>query len=313
MFQFRPYQPGDEAAITKLFETVFARPMSLEFWRWRFLEHPAGGPMITLAYDGDVLVGHYATSHAPLAVAGRVLPAALSMTTMTHPEYRGRKLFELLGRALYEQMEDAGQAAVYGFPNTNSHPLFLAKMGWHDTCEVPTFHQDLASLPAAAPVDTLVRELPAIDQRFDAVWNSVSPSFPIAGLRTAATLRWRVDHNPVNTYTRLVLEAGDGIAGYAITKPFGDDALDLVEIRCSDCAAAKALLNAVAAKAASEGRKRVSTWALPGDPVRPALEAMGYKPGAPVTYFGGRTFRDVGADLSDGRLWRISMLDSDLY
>lgn len=313
MLEFRSYRPGDEAGIVKLFETVFGRPMDFPFWRWRFLEHPAGDPLVALAFDGDLLVGHYATCHAPLSVDGGRAAAALSMTTMTHPDYRGRKLFELLGGAVYDHMQSVGQTAVYGFPNTNSHPLFLAKLGWSDMLEVPTLHQDLNDAKIAPAAETGVRVVPAIDRRFDSLWRRLAPALPIAGVRDAATLAWRVDRNPVNTYTRFVLEDGDEIAGYAITKLYGDDAVDLVDLRCIDRAAAKILIDAVAADAVAAGRRRVSTWASPWDIARSALEAAGYKPGGPVTYFGGRAFRDMPVDFSDGRLWRLSMLDSDLY
>lgn len=312
MFDYRSYRPGDESSIIELFDMVFHRPMSVDFWRWRFLDHPAGGPLIQMGFDGPTLAGHYAVCHAPLSIAGTVAQAALSMTTMTHPDYRGRRLFDTLGDELYERMRRIGLTAVYGFPNTNVHSLFITRLGWQDIHEVPTLTLEVSSA-TPRPVDPRVEEVPAIDARFTRLWAELAPTLPIAGLRDETLLAWRVDRNPVNTYTRLVLTEGADIAGYAITKAYGETDLDLVELRCSDEAAAKALVGAVTAKAAAEGRKRVATWSMARDVGRRSLEAAGYKPGAPVTYFGGRAFTDIGADLSDGRLWRISMLDSDLY
>lgn len=310
--EYRPYQPGDEVAITKLFETVFSQPMSPAFWRWRFLEHPAGGPLISLAFDGEILAGHYSACHAPLSLLGEVRPACLSMTTMTHPDYRGRRMFENVGGRLYEYLSGVGMTAIYGFPNTVSHAVFLTRLGWYDTYEVPTLILDTAAW-RLQPVDPRVKEVSSVDARFTRLWNELAPTIPVSSLRDEATLAWRVDRNPVNIYTRLVLEDGDEIVGYAITKPYGERDLDLVELRCLDNSVAKVLIDAVSAKAISEGRTRIATWSMPRDTSRRAFEAAGYKPGAPVTFFGGCTFADLGVDLSDARLWHISMLDSDLY
>lgn len=313
MFEFRPYRSGDEPAITALFEIVFGRPMSLEFWRWRFLDHPAGGPLVMLAFAEGTLVGHYAASRAPLSICGEYHPAALSMTTMTHPDWRGRRLFEKTAEALYATLPEQGIEAVYGFPNTAVHALRIMRAGWYDSYEVPTLTLDMASLRHPAQADPAVRIAERIDARFGRFFAKVAPSLPIAPHRDSDILSWRIDRNPDNTYTRFVLEEGDEIAGYALTKAYGADMLDLVELRAAGAAAARALINTVTAHAAASGRTRIATWCLPNDLHRLPLEMAGFKASAPVTYFGGRTFTPLPADLTDGRLWRLSMLDSDLY
>lgn len=313
MFEFRPYRSGDEPAITALFEIVFGRPMSLEFWRWRFLDHPAGGPLVMLAFAEGTLVGHYAASRAPLSLHGEYHPAALSMTTMTHPEWRGRRLFEKTAEALYATLPEQGITAVYGFPNAAVHALRIMRAGWYDSYEVPTLTLDIASLRHPAEADPAVRIAERIDARFGRFFAKVAGDLPIAPHRDSDILAWRIDRNPENTYTRFVLEEGDEIAGYALTKAYGADMLDLVELRAASGAAAGALINTVAAHAAASGRTRIATWCLPNDLHRLPLEMAGFKASAPVTYFGGRTFTPLPADLTDGRLWRLSMLDSDLY
>ncbi|WP_428427369.1 GNAT family N-acetyltransferase [Pararhizobium sp.] len=313
MIAFRPYEPGDEAAITSLFCRVFGRPMSIEFWRWRFLDHPMADPMIMLAFDDEILVGHYAASQAPLNIGGAVHPAGLSVGTMTHPEWRGQKLFERTAEALYETLPSRGKKAVYGFPNTAIHALRRNKVGWDDFCDVASLVLDIGGLQSVPVADTAVRTASHIDDRFGRFFANIASTLPVSGHRDANILRWRIDHNPANTYTRLVLEEGTEIAGYAFTKPYGTEILDLVELRCSGTVAARALLNTVVANAAALGRTKISTWCLPHDDHRIALEMAGFKATAPVTYFGGRTFAPLPADLTDARLWRLSMLDSDLY
>lgn len=313
MIYFRPYKPGDEAAITTLFTQVFGRPLSLNFWRWRFLDHPSADPMIMLAFDEETLVGHYAASQAPLNIGGVLEPACLSVATMTHPDWRGQKLFERTAEALYETLPLRGRNAVYGFPNAAIHALRRNKVGWDDFCDVATLTLDVRSLQSVPETDPAVTTALQIDKRFGRFFTNIASNLPISGHRDANILSWRIDRNPENTYTRFVVVEGDEIAGYALTKPYGAEMLDLVELRCSGIASARALINTIIANAAALGRTKISTWCLPHDDHRVALEMAGFKASAPVTYFGGRTFAPMQADLTDARLWRLSMLDSDLY
>ncbi|WP_080578409.1 GNAT family N-acetyltransferase [Sinorhizobium fredii] len=313
MVEYRMFEPGDEGAITNLFQTVFSRSMSSEAWRWRYLHHPAGSANVMLAFFSDKLVGHYAANAAPLSVDGSVISAALSMTTMTHPDFRGRGLFEKTANKLYGSLPDMGVAAVYGFPNAAVHALRQIKVGWRDIYEVPMLTLDLGSLSKLHNPDPTVVEIDYVDERFDAFFQAVGPKLPVSGARSAAILAWRLDQHPDNRYTRLVLCEGSEITGYAITKTYGVDSTDLVELRCSDNAAARALLSTVIARASAAGHARLSTWCLPQETHRLVLESVGFKAGGPVTYFGGRTFLPISRDMFDSRFWRLSMLDSDLY
>ncbi len=80
-----PYKTGDEHAILNLFERSFGKKLSIEYWNWRFANHPSGIRMIMLMWDGDTLVGHYAVSPAKLVIHQQEILTALSMTTMTDP------------------------------------------------------------------------------------------------------------------------------------------------------------------------------------------------------------------------------------
>lgn len=308
--EIRPWRPGDEAAILGLFRAVFGREMSPAYWRWRFHDHPAGGPLVMLAWAGETLAAHYAASRATLAIEGEAVPAALSMTTMTHPGWRGRGLLEATARALYAALAAEGCAATLGFPNQMVHAARLTKLGWIDVCDVATMTADLTRPPVADPA---VIAADAIDARFDRLATRLARDTPVGFARDAATLAWRIDANPAQRYTRLLLPEGGGIAGYALLKPFGAEAMDLVELRAADAAATRALLAAAQARAAAAGARRLHCWRLPGEPDRALFERAGFAAGAPVTYFGGCALARPVALINDPRRWRLAMLDSDLY
>lgn len=304
----RPWQPGDEIAIMGLFETVFGKPMTEAFWRWRYLDHPAGGPMIALAWDGDRLAAHYAASHAPLVIDGATTAAALSMTTMTHPDYRGQGLFERSASVLYEQMAAAGVEVVWGFPNRNSNVPFRRKLAWSAIADIPVLACELRPNHGAAS-NTLV-EVAAIDTRFDLKRQDHEG---LHGDHRAAYLSWRIDRNPANRYVILTLPASQDLDGYAILKPYGETEFDLVALAAADDRAYPELISGVLATAAARGAQRVNCWSLPHDPARNPLERAGFQATAPVTYFGGRTLGGAAVELNDPRRWRIAMIDSDIY
>ncbi len=313
-YDIRAWQPGDEQAILDLFQASFGRTLSREFWDWRFLGHPAGEPLVMLAWQGDRLAAHYGASQAPLWVEGQRVPAALSMTTMTHPDDRGLGLVEAVGEALYESLAAQGYGAVWGFPNAMINATRRRKLAWVPVDDVVTMTVDVARARGALADSAIrVEKVDRIDERFAALQKVLSRADGIEGIRDLATLQWRVDDNPVNTYTRYITPDGDGIGGYAITKTFGDQAVDVVDLRAVDDAHVTALLGAVLSDAKSASISQLNSWCLRMDPARTAVERFGFHAAAPVTYFAGRTFDGSVRGFSDARCWRLNMLDSDLY
>lgn len=311
----RPWQPGDETAIQELFQTVFGRTLAPDFWNWRFKQHPAGGPLIMLAWVGDRLASHYAAAQCPLFIDGRAMRGALSMTSMTHPEFRSMGLFEKTGLALYSQLSEQGYAATWGFPNTNINVHRQKKLGW-----LPV--SDVSRLSLSLPRDGIlgfsqdlggVIETDKIDARFGRHTARMLRQDTVQLGRDTETLAWRVDQNPVNQYIRLVLPDGDEIAGYAILKRWQADEIDIVDMSADDEEALQLVLRAAIAKATYLGASKVNTWCLNRDERRLPLERIGLNATGPVTYMGVRALDPSLKNIDDPRRWRISMLDSDLY
>jgi predicted N-acetyltransferase YhbS len=303
--ELRPYIPGDEAAILRLFERSFGKPLSEAFWRWRFLDDPHGDPLIELAWDGDILAGHYAVSPTTIAIEGERRPASLSMTTMTDPDYRGKGLFGQLATRLYERLTELEHAAVFGFPNTSSHRGFIRDLGWEDVHEIPMLRLDLAS---AKPLDGEgTRVVTQLDATFDALFERCRRLRPVIGWRDARHLAWRYLAHPTNDYTIVAVPTG-----YAVSKRIGED-LDIVDLLVvdEDAHQLRALLGGVLA--ASPGARAVNLWMPLASPLHLELERIGFVPGAPTTYFGVRALAPLSVDLGDVRTWYYTMGDSDVF
>ena len=86
----RDYKGGDEYKILDLFSKVFNKKMSLEVWRWKYMNNPFGTGIIKLVFDGEKLAGHYSVIPMVVQVEGKPIKACLSVDTMVDPDYRGR-------------------------------------------------------------------------------------------------------------------------------------------------------------------------------------------------------------------------------
>lgn len=137
----RDYAEGDERAIVALFEQVFGRTMgaseSSEHWRWEFARNPTPPITVELVWDGEDLVGQYAVSPRRVWFCGAELLAALSLDTMTHPDYGRQGIFSASAEACYTRMIERGFAFVYGFPNANSIHGFEKYLRWKTVMPTP--------------------------------------------------------------------------------------------------------------------------------------------------------------------------------
>jgi hypothetical protein len=95
----------------------------------------------TVAF-GDSYVGYiaYDENNAPAAFYGvytckieyngTLYKAAQSGDTMTHSDHTGKGLFTMLAQKTYEYCIENGFHCVFGFPNENSFPGFIKRLGW---------------------------------------------------------------------------------------------------------------------------------------------------------------------------------------
>ena len=297
--------------LESLFLASYGKPVPPDYLDWRYASK-AEGPLL---FNVETIEGHAVASYSafPVNVAchGATWRTGLSMTTMTHPQWRGKKLFEKLAAELYVHMAALGIGFVWGFPNAKSHPHFNAKLGWADIYEIPTMTLDLAAGdPDAVSSDAGV----ATDNGFDLDYSGSNSDGLLRIQRSNDYLVWRYTANPVHAYTNHVLSQHGCVSSYVVTKPFLDG-LDLVDIQTADKEEARVLLAHVVRLAHETGLRHVRCWAPTHHAVHHVLERLGFKNASPVTYCGGRELTEGGAprEWQDYRNWYLQMGDSDVY
>lgn len=119
-----------ESNIESLFLKCFGDRLSLDLWRWAYLDNPHGEPVVSLCYDEDLLVGHYAAIPIPLKSSSGRINSYLSMTTMVAASHRQHGLFVKLAENTYGRATSLGVDFVMGFPNDMSTPGFKKRLNW---------------------------------------------------------------------------------------------------------------------------------------------------------------------------------------
>lgn len=316
------YTQGDEERILELFKKSFKKEMPLHYWKWRFLENPSKKIMIKLMKDGDLVVGHYAVSPVEMFVKGRQVLSALSMTTMTHPDYGGQGIFTTLAESLYKDVKDNyGVESVWGFPNHNSHYGFVKNLSWKDLDVVPTVSLSLDGFQGRRN-DGIIKKEQFTKYNEDSFLSIFPKANKVLVKRTKEYLNWRYVENPVNDY-KIFEYTENGIAYFAVTKAFtsydetGRKEIDIQEI--SFPPDFNLLVNLITEikeyymKGSDQKFSKINLWLPIRDPKHILFEKMGFLNQQPLTYFGIRSLQKEGAEMEDISNWYYSMGDSDIY
>ena len=293
--ELRDYQHGDEIKILDLFRQTFGKPMSEDYWKWRFIDNPINKIMIKLMWDNETLVGHYAVSPVELIVNNEVVLTALSMTTMTHPDYAGRGIFKMLAEELYnDQSKKNDLKAVWGFPNSNSHYAFIKNLNWIDLEQIPTLSIDITKIKNTDCSDIFV--VIEINQNHIDSRSKLNADNKIKVNKSVAYLTWRYINNPINKYD--IFEFKNNDESYcAVTKVFPSFTdknkfeVDILEF-CfpNDFEAILKLMNAIKKHYENYSVVRINAWIPLHDTKHILFEKMGFTNALPITYAGIRIF-----------------------
>lgn len=119
-----------KAQIFNLFKDSFGKNFDEDLWRWAYIDNPNGEPIVSLYFDKDKLIGHYAVIPVKFRYKNQSVKVVLSMTTMVDSKYRKYGIFTEQATEIYAKATEIGYKLVYGFPNKKSAPGFKKRLGW---------------------------------------------------------------------------------------------------------------------------------------------------------------------------------------
>ena len=223
-----------------------------DFLKWQYEDNPAGQALIMLAKDPDqnVLAGQYIVIPSQIQHGEHIVTATLSLNTLTKTDYQGQGIFTGLAKAVYKACQAEGVAFTYGFPNPNSHPGFIKKLGFSDLGRVPLLLRPLnikglvekKVSPLLAPFSFPLRPFFRVSSRhypnlevfevtqdhlpaLEVFWQTVKNKYPILGVRSASYLRWRYMTVPQREYKL-----------YGVKYLHSDELLGYIVGRCTEVA-----------------------------------------------------------------------------
>ena len=128
----RLYEPGDEEQLLALHRKVLNTPWSSEFWRWLYLDNPAGKAAVVVAEDQGRIVGHLAYFPLRMQWQGQPFIGSKSVQAMVDPEYQGRGLFTRITNEHLLRAQAGGIPLTYACPNERSYGPLVHKVGYHN-------------------------------------------------------------------------------------------------------------------------------------------------------------------------------------
>jgi len=237
----------DIQSFLDLFETSFGKPMSRDYFNWKYINNPFKIDKIPIivAEETNKLVGARPFMATRLVINGAIVSALQPCDTMVHPEFRGSGVFARMNGAAISEFQMTDYKIFYNFPNKNSIRGYL-NCGW-ETISETAWHW--AVLDSKTTFDTIfdnytfkklgtllfplsghgfrmpklgsqnittepASDLHVLEKLFDE-WKSKNRE-SIYTNRDENYLDWRFRSHPENEYLIVIAQSGDETKGYFI-------------------------------------------------------------------------------------------------
>lgn len=303
-FEFERLTEADFEGISSLITNMSEhdglrlRDKSPAYYRWMYLENPAGAAVVHSArHDGDI-VASFAVAPKRFLVDGREVILGKTMDMFTAPAFQGRGLMRRCAERVFADAAAAGMVGWYVTPSVNSYPIFTGRWGYSESLRV-IFRAKVLSYAAvlAAAVrpsgparmigrgidlvggvgrrgrgrsstDHDVVTISRFDERADALWEKVSAGHRVAQIRDARYLNWRYVDNP-DAYTAFGLERGGELTGIVVlttTVRRGVRVGEVVDFLCQvdDDQTLRRLMSVAVGWARDNGMAMIQAWSIHG-------------------------------------------------
>ena len=245
----RPATSKDSPNIVRLFNEVFDGKRSMDHWKWKFLDNPAGNQCMQVAEDRGGIVGHLAILPTWMNLRGEKVMGGQIIDIMTHPAYRKQGMFVSLAKQCFDQAASMGIAMIYVFPNKQSYPglvkgLACSYMGRLPKLvrilKVKRIIRDRSKSEAigglfekaesiliklmggvSRPVTRghiKISMIEGFDIRFDGLWERMKSKNYVGVWKDSNYLNWRYKLCPDKQYNVMAAEENGTLVGFTVLK-----------------------------------------------------------------------------------------------
>jgi len=242
MRTFRPEAVGELAQFLR--EEYPSGEISDErYLSWEYLDNPSGKAIVTTARNSEKkIVAQYALAPVQVYADGEMLPATLSLNTLTADGYRGRGLFKATANAAFNYCAKNGFGFTFGVPNRNSFSGFVKRLNFNHAGNLAFMAAPLKPLKIISSIikgrkqkkgaqieismDEEVLEgnsvsflrFPFDEERHRSFLNLWNKQGYISVHRSPAFLQWRYVQNPLRKYELIKLEESGEIKAIAVIR-----------------------------------------------------------------------------------------------
>lgn len=208
--------------------------ISVDTFQWYNLQQPGVENYSFGLMHDNVLVAAYGILPLDLYFDRQIIKGALCTNGMTHPDYGGKGLFTLIGKASLEYSKKLGLNIVIGIPNENAIKGHT-KVGWH-SMENVSFYQYEGNPNDINDENENFKIIPTefewSDFEFDDLY---IPKYDTFFLRNVKWLQWRI-RKPHCEYMQYKLTENGVFKGYMILKKYSDLKLNIKKLHIVDYA-----------------------------------------------------------------------------
>jgi hypothetical protein len=251
----RPYQPGDEQEICRLFSSVFQLELPLAVWRWKYLRDGQPPPVFVAEEDGQI-VCHFGAIRQRLVWRETAGWGFDCVDTMAHPRQQGRGLFRRTVQAFMRELCEGQSWFMYGFPTERHRRLGEILVGYEPVARVHTLRKAGGLLAPTPGNPEVAFDMLPLD--WDAQWRQLEPHFGLVNRRDRAFLVWRYWLRPGKRYRFVTMHGVPALAVVGIEKNKAYVMEFLVEPE--NTALAHALLAGVEALVQDERVSAIEAW-----------------------------------------------------
>lgn len=303
------YKLNDEYKILELFRQVFNKDMKLKYWRWRY--NRSNKKYITLMFDNEILVGHYAIFPLEILYNGNIINTGFSMTTMTSSEYKNLGIFKSLAKQVYLDSYNELKI-IWGFPNDNSLHGFVKYLEWNNLFDINMLMIDIES--DLKNRNNNIYHINQFTNNYDELFLSTYNKYKFIVKRDKEYLNWRFVKNTTNKYYILEYKENNILKGYCVYKIYVDKNVrygDIVDFLAINKCVFKELIDEALFSIKQHDCKHANIWATNFE-YKTILYNLGFYDSELITHFGMRINGEMKISNDIGTYY-LTMSDSDVF
>jgi hypothetical protein len=216
---------------------------SMDNLKWMHQQNLRGLNSIYYGIDRESqeIAGIHAYLPVILTCMGKIVNGMQSFDTLTDKRHRSRGLFIKLATKVVKEESLKNNELVYAFPNDNSLPGYINKLGFTYFGEVPFLikpfrisyfiNKILKRREAYIPDSNCnilipqqsglnehfeIKEISEFDEKYNELYNAVTPQINIGINRNAAFMNWRYIAKPGAIYARYGLYEQNQLTGVVV-------------------------------------------------------------------------------------------------